>query len=266
MAHWQAFGPAFLVYYAPALVRNLSPAASLAALRTLAEVYRRARQLWPLRPSTDNAHAVTIRIDLLKELKVMAAHLNARPRGQSLCSHAIPYCPGIELPRLNSVPASFGTPLGSALGSQVHQIVSAFAEGDSWLVVRKNELEGVVERHRLDEMASLLQGGTQAAVLKLWRIEEDAASQSGGSGSKKSGASARAHTRRHQRRLVGFNILGNNSESESASQKSKSSGDNSYRHRGGAEGSASLQSQRVVQWTASRSQEAVMAVSGSLSA
>ena len=83
------------------------PERRLRALRTLAEVYRRARQLWPLRPSTDNAHTVTIRIDLLKELKVGA-------------------------------------------------IVSAFAEGDSWLVVRKNELEGVVERHRLDEMATLL--------------------------------------------------------------------------------------------------------------
>ena len=45
----QAFGPAFLVYYSPAFLRNLSPADALPALRILAEVYRRARQLWPLR-------------------------------------------------------------------------------------------------------------------------------------------------------------------------------------------------------------------------
>ena len=38
------------------------------ALAILAEVYRRARELWPLRPTTTNDHSVTIRIDQLKEL------------------------------------------------------------------------------------------------------------------------------------------------------------------------------------------------------
>lgn len=68
----QMFGPAFLVYYSPAFLRNLTPSSALEALRILAEVYRRARELWPLRPSTGNAHAVTVRIDQIKELKVSA--------------------------------------------------------------------------------------------------------------------------------------------------------------------------------------------------
>ena len=99
-------GPAFLVYYSPAFLRNLSPADALPALRILAEVYRRARQLWPLRPSQDAHHSVTIRIDQLKELKLSG-------------------------------------------------IMEAFAEGESWLLVRQNDQEGVVERHRLDDMAKV---------------------------------------------------------------------------------------------------------------
>ena len=63
-------GPAFLVYYSPAFLRSLAPAHALEALRLLAEVYRRARQLWPLGTTMGNAHAVTIRIDQIKELNL----------------------------------------------------------------------------------------------------------------------------------------------------------------------------------------------------
>ena len=35
------------------------------------------------------------------------------------------------------------------------QIMEAFAEGETWLLVRQNDLEGVVERHRLDDMAKV---------------------------------------------------------------------------------------------------------------
>ena len=65
-------GPTFLVYYSPAFIRNLSPADALPALRILTEVYRRARQLWPLTPTVGSHHSVTIRIDQLKELKLNA--------------------------------------------------------------------------------------------------------------------------------------------------------------------------------------------------
>eukprot|EP00966_Prymnesium_polylepis_P175826 4069743-Prymnesium_polylepis.2 len=41
-------GPSVLVYYSPAFVRQLSPEHAKDALRLLAEVYRRARSLWPL--------------------------------------------------------------------------------------------------------------------------------------------------------------------------------------------------------------------------
>ena len=52
-------GPAFLVYYSPAFIRTLAPAHAFEALRVLAEVYRRARGLWPLGKTTDNAHSVS---------------------------------------------------------------------------------------------------------------------------------------------------------------------------------------------------------------
>mmetsp|Transcript_58618 Transcript_58618/g.96766 ORF Transcript_58618/g.96766 Transcript_58618/m.96766 type:complete len:993 (-) Transcript_58618:255-3233(-) len=68
----QVEGPSFLVYYSPALIRNLVPAAALEALRVLAEIYRRARDLWPLEPSIGNGHSVTVRVDKIKELKLSA--------------------------------------------------------------------------------------------------------------------------------------------------------------------------------------------------
>ena len=57
----QVFGPAFLVYYSPAFVRNLAMTAPLICLRVLAEIYRQARELWPLRPTTGSGHSVTVR-------------------------------------------------------------------------------------------------------------------------------------------------------------------------------------------------------------
>jgi hypothetical protein len=64
-------GPAFLVYYAPALMCKNASSNAAGALNVLAEVLRQARVLWPL----DNKAAgetVTLRIDALKELEVHA--------------------------------------------------------------------------------------------------------------------------------------------------------------------------------------------------
>lgn len=122
----QVAGPAFLVYYSPAFLRNLSPHHSFAALRILAEVYRRARQLWRLTPTTDNAHTVTVRIDQLKELSLS-------------------------------------------------DIMSAFAQGETWLLCRKNSLEAVVERHSHESMATLAQAAPpqKFAVCKFYRAEKE---------------------------------------------------------------------------------------------
>jgi len=68
-------GPAFLVYYSPAFLRTMAPHHAFEALMLLTEVYRRARKLWPLTRTQGNAHAVTIRIDQLKELKLEAIQL-----------------------------------------------------------------------------------------------------------------------------------------------------------------------------------------------
>ena len=63
-----------LVYYSPAFVRQLTPSHAKDALRLLAEVYRRARSLWPLRPEDElgleNGETVTVRIDQIKELNL----------------------------------------------------------------------------------------------------------------------------------------------------------------------------------------------------
>merc|ERR1711998_254767 len=62
-------GLAFLVYYSPTFMRNLSPLYSLEAVLILAELYRCARELWPLESlgQVQASHTVTIRIDQLKE-------------------------------------------------------------------------------------------------------------------------------------------------------------------------------------------------------
>jgi len=64
-------GPAFLVYYAPALMQKNAGVDPVGALGVLAEVMRRAREIWPLRESS-NGETVTLRIDALKELEVAA--------------------------------------------------------------------------------------------------------------------------------------------------------------------------------------------------
>jgi len=64
-----ALGPAFLVYYAPALLCKNCGADALGAMVVLADVFRQARALWPL--SVDSVDiTVTLRIDVLKELTV----------------------------------------------------------------------------------------------------------------------------------------------------------------------------------------------------
>ena len=59
------------------------------------------------------------------------------------------------------------------------QIMEAFAEGESWLLVRQNDQEGVVERHRLDDMAKVIQDGKNAVVLKVWRADRAEGRESG---------------------------------------------------------------------------------------
>jgi len=56
-------GPAFLVYYSPAFLRQ-SVSNALAGLRVLAGVYRAARELFPL--SADHGGCVIVHIDQLK--------------------------------------------------------------------------------------------------------------------------------------------------------------------------------------------------------
>ena len=63
---FRGLGPALLVYYGPALLRQAAACEQpTVGLRCLAEVYRAARELWPL--SLENAaRCVTLRVDRLK--------------------------------------------------------------------------------------------------------------------------------------------------------------------------------------------------------
>merc|ERR1712050_80133 len=59
-------GPAFLVYYGPALMQRNVANDARGALCILAEVLRQARHLWPLQRSSWG-ETVTLRIDAIKD-------------------------------------------------------------------------------------------------------------------------------------------------------------------------------------------------------
>jgi len=60
-------GPAFLVYYGPALLNKNAKMDSRGVLEVLAEVFRRARDLWPLQEAAQDQF-VTLRVDAIKDL------------------------------------------------------------------------------------------------------------------------------------------------------------------------------------------------------
>jgi len=60
-------GPAFLVYYGPALLNKNGKTDARGVLAVLAEIFRRARDLWPLQEAAQD-QSVTIRVDAIKDL------------------------------------------------------------------------------------------------------------------------------------------------------------------------------------------------------
>jgi len=48
-------------------------------------------------------------------------------------------------------------------------IQSVYADGESWLLAKRNDLEAVVERHPLDYMSELMTRGVHVRLLKFWR-------------------------------------------------------------------------------------------------
>lgn len=63
-------GPAFLIYYGPAFLQNLGNDSAVQRLSVLAEVYRCARELWPVE-SAKVGVTVSIRIDMIKSLSIL---------------------------------------------------------------------------------------------------------------------------------------------------------------------------------------------------
>lgn len=66
----EAAGPAILMYYGPALMQKKvsSERDVICALKSMCEVYRKARALWPASAARQNEN-VTVRIDTIKGLK-----------------------------------------------------------------------------------------------------------------------------------------------------------------------------------------------------
>jgi len=57
---------------------------------------------------------------------------------------------------------------------KLETILEAFASGHSWLLCRKNDKEGLVENHTVDQMQQLVLEGAQTKALKLWRCSAKA--------------------------------------------------------------------------------------------
>jgi len=90
-------GPAFLVYYSPAFVRTQVPSETDEMYRILAEVYRRSREMFPLKDDFAPNQSVSIRIDQIKE-------------------------------------------------HSAKEIRAVHNHEDTWVLVKRNELEAVIER------------------------------------------------------------------------------------------------------------------------
>jgi hypothetical protein len=66
-------GPAILVYYSPALMQNSGRVDPRSALMVLAEVFRQARELWPLTSTPKEANrTIIVQIAALKDLQIPA--------------------------------------------------------------------------------------------------------------------------------------------------------------------------------------------------
>jgi len=64
-------GPALLIYYSPALMQYAGRKDPRGGLLTLAEIFRQARELWPLSTAIEEVQrSVTVRIDALKDLEI----------------------------------------------------------------------------------------------------------------------------------------------------------------------------------------------------
>ena len=190
----QVFGPTFLVYYSPAFLRNMAPSKSLEALRILAEVYRRARELWPLRPTLGNAHSVTIRIDQIKELKLPAI-TSVFNQGESwLLVRKNDNEGETSLARIihlrrrpRTLPSSYPTRLTLTLPSPTAHTPhgSRFALSPP----------GVVEKHETSAIAELSAQGAAPTVLKFWEVIKN--DQHGRADSHSKGSRARSGSSLH---------------------------------------------------------------------
>jgi len=56
---------------------------------------------------------------------------------------------------------------------QLHDIHGVYARGESWALVKRNELEAVIERQPIDRLTQLVREGVEIVPLRFWRFDDD---------------------------------------------------------------------------------------------
>ena len=120
-------------------MRTYAASAPADALRILAELYRQARSMWPLAPESAGK-TVTVRIDRITD------------RG-----HVSPPHP---------------TSLGDTWQVRIDQLKDRRSvTGDGWLLVKRNEMEAVVEEHPVYTINAYADSGAVFRLLAFWRLD-----------------------------------------------------------------------------------------------
>ena len=137
-------GPAILVYYSPAFLRNVAKRAPLAALQMLAVIYRGARELWPCEEqSPAAATAATAAPAAPAGAPLPESSFNKGARGLTRQGmhdrHSAQILEGTATVRIDQVK-----------DLDVEQLIAAYEQGDKWYIARKNDLEAVVLRVAVD--------------------------------------------------------------------------------------------------------------------
>ena len=169
-------GPAFLVYYSPAFVRQSaakSESAARLALCQLADTYRAARLLFPLGTSDEDASRnVTVNIDALKgmaDAKAISDSYAGPPIGTD-CGR-LPSPRGRRAsPRLHTARLPTAEPLRPCTPAHLPR---SYTEGAVWALVKTQPLEAKVERFsQLGQMPDF--PSEKHEVLHLWQANFEA--------------------------------------------------------------------------------------------
>ena len=172
-------GPAILVYYSPAFVRHLAPSHTDEALTILAEVYRRSRELWPLQvlPRLVNGSHKSGRRDRARpseeipEMTTPTAGDRRRPEenlaGGVRASSGAAADGGTAAGGTGGAPSHVTIRIDQIKEQNIEAIRGVYSHSEVWVLLRRNELEGVVERHPETHLRRLVAAGEAVKELRF---------------------------------------------------------------------------------------------------